>query len=109
MRTRLDEIVEEEIRAVDTAGEMTSPAARILHEAYRNVARKIAERSFRHGVERAIDATTIITGHTFDFDGKGWMDAVLMGVAAARVQMVNVQPAPPCPCDCWKCKALEGK
>lgn len=84
-RTRLDEIVEEVARERGCD----------LSIAYgREDGMEVARRAFRHGVERAIAATDVISGHTFDFSGQGWMNAVEMGVEAARKQMANVQPAP---------------
>jgi hypothetical protein len=55
MRSRLDDIVEEETAIVDTGGSMTSDAATILHKAYRDVAKRIAERAFRHCAELAYE------------------------------------------------------
>jgi hypothetical protein len=83
MRTKLDEIVEE----VLAMGEGLSPERR-------ENGNRIAERAFRHGVERAREATNVISGHEFDCNGAGLLNIMEMAVNAARHQMANAQPAP---------------
>lgn len=87
-RTRLDEIVEE------AAGIYGFKAALIDTPNLRKFADLVAQQVFRHGVEQSIAAIQVITGHTFDCEGKSALELVRMGAVAAEKQIHGVQPAP---------------
>lgn len=82
-RSRLDEIVEEEL------GEKYGP--QITFDA---ICKRIAERAFLHGVEQSVEATKVLQGHRFDLNGLGLAQILALGAEAAQKQIRDVQPAP---------------